>query len=219
MVGVILGHARSGSSELTRAVVDATGVRSMMEPFHRPMNERGIKFGHHGFKKYLDEVMGYHLIKHMWNGLSKEQNTEVLTHPDVYGVVFIYRRDAVQAALSTVVAQMTKRWRGTQEHIPEPLPLDEIASKAGMYESGRELYLEWLSENSIPYISVSYEELFVRDESARRDLLKKACNTLGLKINNLDLGVSRLSPNNRYNSDSIYRTASNWNEFEERFLR
>lgn len=218
MVGVILGHARSGSSELARAIGSATGETCWMEPFHRTMREKGIEFGGPGFREYLNDIMDRPLIKHMWNGLTEEQNAEVLSHPNVSGVVFIYRKDVVQAALSTIVARMTKKWKGPAGAIPGPLPLDDIERQAEGYRKGQRLYMDWLDQHSVPHMVISYEELYVDDRQKREQILRNACRVLGLDTADIYDAVDRLDPSNRYNSDELYQQAPNWDEFQARFL-
>lgn len=215
--GVVLGHARSGSTGLARAISASTGVEFRMEPFHRPMRNRGIDFESSGFEEYLDSVMSRRLIKHMWNGLTLEQNARVLSHPNVAGVVFIFRRDAVQAALSAEVARMTGKWAEAAPEIPEPLPLHRIDKQARLYSEGQAIYKEWLANSNIPHLVLAYEDVYRRHDQS--DLVAEVCHLLGFSKFDASAGAAELLPQKRYHSDKFFRSAPNWLEFEKRFLR
>lgn len=218
--GLVLAHARSGSSEFIRAISDAVGHDYLMEPFHRKMKERGIEYGTSAYNEYLDEVMSSRLVKHMWNGMSLEANSTVLQHSAVSGVVFLYRRNVHLAALSAVVAQMTGKWRGkSQGSINENLPLSEIEKRARFLLGGQKKYRDWLADNEVPHLVVAYEDFFGEGkEDVQERVIKSSCSLFGLEVHYIEKGLARLSPEVKYNSDDFYKTAPNWNEFERRFL-
>lgn len=217
--GVVLAHARSGSSEFIRAISDAVDHGFLMEPFHRTMKEKGVDHGTPEFDAYLDGIMSSRLIKHMWNGVPLEVNSTVLSHPKVSGVVFLYRRNTHLAALSAVVAQMTGKWRGkSQGDINENLPLDEIEKRAKVLFGGQKKYREWLAVNGLPHLVVAYEDIFGDGkEDAQKRVLGSACGLFGLEMKDMGKALARLSPDEKYNTDEFYRSAPNWKEFEKRF--
>ena len=218
LTGVVLGHARSGSSELSRAIRDATGVRLTMEPFHRPMRKAGVTFESPEFSAYLDRVLDEaRLIKHMWNGLTLEQNAAVLLHPSISGVVFIYRENVLRSALSNAVAQMTGTWLGSAQKIPSPLPLDKIEQQQCLFLEGQKIYVEYLRRSSINHVIMKYEDVFVENAEQRTQHLRTACETLGIPALDYFNAIGRLAPDKRYNSDELYSSAPNWGEFVERF--
>lgn len=220
MVSILLAHARSGSSELARAVTAATKVPFLMEPFHRSMVERNISFDSPQFENYLDEVMQARFIKHLWNGISPDNNKRILQHQSVKSVVLLERKDTISAALSVVVAQAYGKYRGAvAETLNDPLPIDEIEKRSEIFKGGQKRARNWLNNLGIPHLVVAYEDIYDPQATVdkRKENLAMICGVLGFTCFNLEKGAIRLDTSNKYNKDELYKSAPNWSDFKKRF--
>lgn len=218
MPGVILAHPRCGSSELARALRVAADVSCPLEPFHKAMRRKGITPDGPRYPEYLEKIMREPAIKHMWNGLSEETNRTILSHPSVSSVVFLYRRDALQAALSTTVAKLTKNWdKSDRPSIDTPLPLEKIAGRRDELIDGQTQYLQMLRSIGKPFLVLAYEDVYTTDDDARAATIRCICHLFRLPVVDAKSAAYMISPDHRYNSEEFYQTAPNWSDFEERF--
>lgn len=159
------------------------------------------------------------LIKHMWNELSFEQNLRVLDSPEVGHIVFLYRAELFEAALSNVIARMMRNWTSSYDDPALRLdtPIDEGAIQNQMRWMGRgqSTYRKWLETSRRPHMIISYETVF-GDRTDRRAVLGAVCAFLGFRMSDPS-AVSLLDPHERYQTWRLFESAPNYAAVLERF--
>jgi len=192
---VIFGHARSGSTSLARVLGESSDVKMAIEPFHPKYSQWNPKERNYSeFIKdvktmdfALNEVFSkYSSVKVLDYQLPKKLYFRMIDRADLK-IIFLRRKNLVDAAISTAVAERTGEWHERKDKIVyenlKPLDVEEIRKWVDYVGGLSDTYLSYLKKNKKGgYVQVFYEELYLEGLERTERELGKICKFLGVEI-------------------------------------
>ena len=196
---VIFAHARSGSSSLYRLLQLHPSLHIAEEPFHdsyQAWNPDEKNYVDHITDiASLEEQLGvlfakYNGIKILQYQLPAELYTHLLRKPEVR-IVFLRRRNLLQAAVSGRIAEQTKVWKiwdlagditQTYQQLA-PLSIPSLREVIEYDDKSMTLY-EQIVDRRPPgsYVKLWYEDLYMPDVAHNRSVLQRAFDLLKLSM-------------------------------------
>ncbi len=196
---VIFAHARSGSSNLLRAMQLHPRLRIAEEPFHEryaswnPGEPNHIDLIHDA--ESLDRQVAHLFARHegikvLDYQLPEELYRRLLLREDVR-VIGLRRRNQLQAIVSGYVARQTGVWKmwdltsdlaTTYAHLP-PMPLDGIDEMLQYSRELRAFYQRVMADKpATARVMLEYETLYTDDLAHNRAELARAFALLDLQL-------------------------------------
>lgn len=179
---LIFSYARCGSTTLMN-ILNSQGLKLAFEPF-------SSNFNHYSFKLYKDGHFDIVLnkldekfdgFKHISFHINDEKNKILFER---YKIVFLYRENPIEAAMSLALARKTSVFRkiyAQKEYFKKKFILDpEVVLELTLQAQKHYKYLEQI-EN--PFV-LSYEKLYNSDEETKYSNIEKLCDFAGIKITN-----------------------------------
>lgn len=161
----VIGHARSGSSSLQRLLELHRDIKIEGEPFNPErhlweptFDYRGMinQDGFDGCLQYLFQK--FNGIKHLYGQLPLNHNEQLISYLDK--IIFLYRRNQLQAAVSSALSHQTHHWgvgKHPKDHIWQPLDLESI--EYNLHRFGRfQRHLKRYSNTD--HVIIEYDELY-----------------------------------------------------------
>jgi len=222
---VLLAHPRSGSNSLQamlRLICPVIG-----EPFHPTRKERSWHrqaTDPESLSLCLDRIFqDYQGIRHLWTQLSRNLNRVLLTHGP--RVLVLWRRNVLKAVVSNFISQQTRIWGSDASRRDDvlrynfqPVRWEKVEQVVQTWVRQRRMYLEMLQRRRVPFLEVTYEQLYESsDEPPKR--LSAIMDFLELHPSGDDWAeMARiLSPDrSKLNSASTYQRIPNIHEIEEK---
>ncbi len=223
---IIFAHARSGSNSLYEILCTNPTIKLMVEPFnpyalrdyyplfYAKINKRlNIKD-----KKSLFNYMNliyekFDGMKTLFNHLPYELNKEILLNKN-HMIIFLYRKNALQSALSWTIAEKMNIWYVSNCSIMDyrnkisctlidNIDPMHLQSRITQIKSEVESYKKILEINNVKYFNIAYEDLFSKTaESEKIEKIKEIFNFLGCSSElNLEKIRAILEPKNKKMSD------------------
>lgn len=217
---LIYCHGRSGSTQLVRCVRNYKSDSSNF--YDEPFKQKNAVI--HGFdeplrdggnlERYIDHL-GDTRVKHLWSDLALPMNKRVIANPGVESILFLYRRNMFDFAMSMLTASLTKEWHGASETHYGEMPLHRLESVAIglMYDVpvNARLVRDFAQA---PVTCVAYEDLYgFSGSDVQAETAKQALGALGINDEaSIRLALAdELSPQNKYKDHSYYeRIFSNY---------
>ena len=220
---LVYAHGRSGSTQLVRALRRAVGGELVRdEPFkQRNAESWGYNLSvRDNIEDYL-RWLGAPYLKHLWSDMRPKQNRALVSSPLLQGVIFLYRRNIFEYAISMVAASLTKEWHGSKAEFGAPMPLSSV-------EHAISVITETIPSNSrlvkesitCPLLCVSYEDLYSSSAVVRDQTAVSVLDALGVERNVQSLKnlLSFFNPDKKYKGREYYLSKfTNFREVEERF--
>lgn len=219
---IIFAHARSGSSSLYRLLQLHPSLHIAEEPFHD-----GYQAWNPDEKNYVDHITDiasleeqlgvlftqYNGIKILQYQLPVELYTHLLLKPEVR-IVFLRRRNLLQAAVSGRIAKQTKVWKvwdlaGDINQVYQtltPLSIPRLREVIEYDDASMTQYEQIVDRRpSGTYVKLWYEDLYTPDVAHNRSVLQRAFDLLGLSMpatpdidRLLDPALTKLNPAKLY---------------------
>lgn len=220
---VLLAHARSGSTTLSKVLSLHPQVSMIHEPFN-PERDRWGKFNYASESRdsaalaaSLEEIWTHHQgIKHLDTQLDQAGNEQLLA--SAHKVLLLHRQNLLEAALSEWLAIHSGSWnldrevllRSTIPSLDSAWVLRLISQRTQRLEGHR----QFLQSANIPYLEVTYEELYSPSLSwdERRGSLLKVFQFLALPVPQARLWEEvekLLSPDQKLNNQETHRLIPN----------
>ena len=166
---ILFAHARSGSSTLHNILNAHDDIRMSYEPFNpkranwNQFDYRSLVTDESSLTETVDEIFGYHNgMKHLFYQLDEKLNESLLRRN--CRRIFLTRRNLLQATVSGMIADQTKRWAGNRREILkarlEPLDITEISNRIRWISNSIQHYRDFMKNNGLDFLEVRYEDLF-----------------------------------------------------------
>ncbi len=212
---VIWAHGRSGSSELARALREYAALHGEMEPFGKSMARAGIAKEGAAFEAHLHaKLMECDFIKHLWTQLPSASNEALLHNRELSRIVFLYRPNLFDVAVSTLMAKNLGNWnRIDPQAIEKPISITptQIKNFAGALKADIQYQAKLVRASGKPVSYVRYDLLY---SAAYREQFLKVVRFLGL-AEGAAAAVERLAPGGKYSHDKTFaRAIANWREIQ-----
>ncbi|MAF14001.1 MAG: hypothetical protein CMI53_03865 [Parcubacteria group bacterium] len=183
---IIFSHQRSGSTTLSRILhlnsdintfsfepfnTDWAQNKNLIQMFNGTTNSAEAIFEK---KSQLDEYINflfssYDGFKHIWYQLKPEYNKHLLLRDKKIKIIFLWRKNFIQAAVSDTIAKETKLWHVLEDDSQETkdveyskIKLDKklILKKCETFKDEVKFYRNVLKKNNSDFIEVCYEDIF-----------------------------------------------------------
>ncbi len=232
---ILFAHARSGSSNLLKALQLHPWLRIAEEPFHEKYH-----VWHPDERKYVELITDvpsletqlavlfakYNGIKVLDYQLPMELYTHLLLRPE-FRVIFLQRRNLLQAVISGGIAKQTGVWkmwdlRGdlatVYAHL-QPIPLDEIAQTLAYQRELQEYYRQVIVHKPKDMcLLLEYETFYTDDILQNRAAMQRVFGFLGLEMPAREELDDSLNPRtSKINSNRTYTYVPNAEEINARF--
>jgi LPS sulfotransferase NodH len=213
---IIFAHPRCGSSTLFNIIKwqANTGVN---EPFNqatqdennylKDLNEKGIKFT---TKKIFYNIQ---FFKHLSSSIKPEENKYLL---DNYKIIFMYRKNILDAAISKVVAEQTNIWHSIDvNYESDYLKIKYVEPKLidfEIQEIKKHMNYAKMSEN---VMFVAYEDIFENKYNFFK--IEKIFNFLDLHLHRYESIRLFLSEKNKLNKKKWEDVLENYSDIKNQF--
>jgi len=211
---IILGHARSGSSTL-KQIIESQNISVFGEPFNSEVTQKYLnllKLYNINFviKDIFNEYCG---IKHLVHQLNVEKNSWLIGK---YPIVFLKRKNLLQAATSSVLALQTRIWSvdnlvriGGREAYYANLPaLDIELIKKRLKEFKKDI--DFCQNLLKKHHNVWYEDLY---SDNWKEIISDIFKFIKLPVNNWN-SIESLVKNNKLNDIKAYNNILNIEEIK-----
>jgi hypothetical protein len=232
---VLFAHARSGSTSLYRILQLHPLLNLALEPFwdgfaaHNPGEKNYVDLIDDipSLERALDELFSrYDGVKILDYQLPEKLYTHLLLMPNIR-VIFLRRRNLLQAEVSGCIAKQTKVWQisdmneETQSAYRnlKPVPLSKIADGLEYATDLRDYYSEVISRRPVgTYHQVFYQDLYTDDLDANRTAVCRIFEFLGMELPDSEELDFHLNPQtSKINTSQSYALLPNAKEINERF--
>lgn len=211
---IIFGHARSGTS-IMKLLFESQGVKILGEPFNKDVQNNFVDyFACNGFDLTIKKLMNnYDACKHLMHQQNQENNIKLISK---YKTVFIYRKNILDAAISSQIAQKTNVWAASDVsfksdyHTIDFLDFNLVKQTCEEYSSGISLYQKFLNKS----ITICYEDFF-QDLNKQKFLIKELFSFTNINAKNELIINDLLSEKHKLNKNSWANTLINWNEIKQ----
>ncbi|MBT3192316.1 MAG: hypothetical protein HN341_07145 [Verrucomicrobia bacterium] len=232
---VIFAHPRTGSSNLCYMLLLHPKLKLAMEPFWH-----GYGALHPDERNYVDQITDipsleqalaelfarYNGMKILDYQLPEDVYDHLLLREDIR-LIFLQRRNLLQAELSCHIADQTKVWgiedmneerRKIYENLA-PVPVEAMASSLDYAVHLRDYYTRTVRRRpKETSLEVYYEDLYTDDLDANRASVRPVFDFLGLEMPEGDKMHYYLDPQrSKINSESTYRLLPNADELNAKF--
>lgn len=231
---VLFGHTRSGSTSLSRMLAAHPRLRILEEPFNE-----GFADSHPGERDYLslirdvpslDEQLAHIFATH--NGIKvldyqveESLYAHMLARPDLT-ILFLRRRNALQACVSAFMAGQTGLWHRWDADRPltdyygalQPLPIDQIALYLRIGKHDMDLFESVVTNRPAgTWLKLVYEDLYLGPPEQRAAQVMRIWDFLGLDPLPPEVTQRYLDPAEaKLNSAETYRRVPNAQEINAR---
>jgi LPS sulfotransferase NodH len=220
---VLFAHARTGSTSLMHLLNLHSAIRMCHEPFHPshstwyPGEDNYVDLvkDESTLDSQLSKIFGrFNGIKTLSYQLPENLYERLLSRDDIK-VIFLSRRNILQAAVSGFIARQTNVWQssdlektGSHQGAPlEPVPVNQLRETLEYYRELDALYREFVSRKpSSSALLVFYEDLFSADLDRNRGVLRHIFRFVGLDIPRSEKVDRLLDPGQtKVTSEAVYR--------------
>jgi LPS sulfotransferase NodH len=230
---ILFAHARSGSNNLAACLNAHPAVRVAEEPFHEKYS-----VWHPGQRNYNQFIVdiptlleSLHEIFSTYNGikildyqLSEALYTHLLRMPD-YRLIFLRRRNLLEAVVSGLIAEQTAVWRasdlqaGNRESYSRltPLPIKDVRDRLNYAREIQDYYRRIaLERHPTSTLFVDYEDLYTTDVSHNLAILSEICAFVGISPPNSDAVDEYINPKRARISNMVrYDALPNFTEINQ----
>jgi LPS sulfotransferase NodH len=227
---LIFAHPRSGSTTLAQVLNLHPELRILEEPFG-DRAARCVEDLDESLEALVKEPWSATGIKHVYNfawpfppDQADQCNRHLLLRPG-WVVVFLWRRNLFEAALSNVIAQQLQAWdtaTGKQRLQERPalraVPVPSFRSCFRQLQRQIAAYRDCLVANDRPFIEITYEELFGDDVSPGKQMdrvneILRAAGYPEIREGAEAEAMRRLmAKDNKVNSQATYELIPNYEE-------
>jgi LPS sulfotransferase NodH len=227
---ILFANARSGSTSLAETLASSSDVTLSMEPFHpkyiewNPDEKDYAKIikSEEDMKKALKDISKkYNAMKVLKYQFSKRIYSAMLLEKDIK-IINLSRKNAFDAALSSLIAQQTNIWQKEDEKEVEKLeeiPVYKIQEILEHYDEDNNFYAELLDNNKPKdHIDLFYEEIFSENNEKNIKLIQDITNFLDIRMPSEDIIAKYMVPSSAsIESNKRYTDIPNWAEIKEKF--
>ena len=234
---ILFAHARSGSTVLNKILNTHPEIKSISEPFNHDRHQWDDKTYYSrihdipSFDTVLDEIASaYNGMNHHFSQLDFEYNKHLLLNR-ASRVIFLWRKNLLQAVISRSIAEQTKVWHAAKTSsssspaVPQtldPLDLKRVKRRLEKLEKGIRSYRDLLKESGKDFFEICYEDflnprLEFLDKLKQLDPIFTYLGNSPISTNTTKIAAieSILNPTHRkLNSEASYRRIPNIDEVE-----
>lgn len=173
-------------------------------------------------RKALKEISKkYNAMKVLKYQFPKEIYSTMLLEKDIK-IINLSRKNAFDAALSSLIAQQTNIWQKEDEGEVKELreiPLYKIREIVEHYDENNNYYAELLDKNKTDeHIDLFYEEIFSEDNNDNIKLVKELTDFLDIRMPLEDVIAKYMIPSSAsIESKKRYVEIPDWKEIESEF--
>jgi LPS sulfotransferase NodH len=227
---ILFANARSGSTSLAKTLDASPDINLSMETFHPKYiewnpNERNYSEtieSEDDMKMALEEISEkYNAMKVLKYQFPKNIYSAMLLAEGVK-IINLSRRNAFDAALSSLIAQQTNIWQKEDEGKVRELnsiPIYKIQEIVENYDKDNDYYADLLNENKPDeHIDLFYEDIFSENNKENILLIEKLTTFLDIRMPLEDIIAKYMVPSNAsIESKKRYADIPNWEEIKRKF--
>lgn len=227
---IIFANARSGSTSLAKTLASSHDVKLSMETFHPKYSEwnpderdysKSIR-SEEDMKEALKEiskkynamkVLKYQFPKNIYSAMLLEEGIKIVN---------LSRKNAFDAALSSLIAQQTNVWQkedeGKEVDLKE-IPIYKIQEIVENYDEDNRYYSDILDEKkSEDHIDLFYEDIFSENNKENIKLIQDITSFLEISMPTEDVIAKYMIPSSAsVESKKRYKDIPNWDEIKREF--
>ena len=227
---IIFANARSGSTSLAKTLASSADVQLSMETFHPKYAEwnpdeknysKAIKSKEDMSKALIEISKKYNAMKVLKYQFPKRIYSAMLLEPGIK-IINLSRRNAFDAALSSLIAQQTNIWQkedGEKVKELKPIQIYKIQEIIENYDEDNKYYAELLDSNKPKeHIDLVYEDMFGEDNRENINLIMKLARFLNIEMPSEKVIAKYMIPSSAsIESSKKYKNIPNWDEIRKEF--
>ena len=227
---ILFANARSGSTSLAKTLDASPDVNLSMETFHPKYlswnpdekdysstikSEEDMKNALEKiFRKYnAMKVLKYQFPKRIYSTMLLEKGINIIN---------LSRKNAFDAALSSLIAQQTNIWQKENEkEVKElsPIPIFKIQEIIEHYDANNDYYARLLGKNKPnEHINLFYEDIFSENNQKNIELIKQITDFLEIIMPSEEIITEYMIPSSAsINSYKRHKDIPNWGTIKKEF--
>lgn len=228
MTALIFSHQRCGSSNLTRFVAEASGVKAAMEPLNAKTLGKYMpnwrEASHEELSGHFSQVLkSNQVVKHIYGQHSNDVDYLIAASLEVDRILLMNRENTHAAALSALIAKQVKNWNKRPEEMLNPISVRSIRVLAEELQVKSRNAHAVCSRTGKPFMEISYERFFSTDLQERRRtaelVLEFLLNGKGAKSPEaFTVAFDKyMNEDKKIGSDDTHRFIPNLEEIRDRF--
>jgi LPS sulfotransferase NodH len=229
---IIFANARSGSTSLAKTLDASLDVNLSMETFHPKYitwnpderdycstikNPDDMKIALKEISKKYNgmKVLKYQFPKNIYSAMLLEKGIKIIN---------LSRKNAFDAALSSLIAQQTGIWQKEDEKEVKalnPIPINRIQEIVEHYDQDNEYYAILLDQNKPDeHIDLIYEEIFSESNGDNIKLIQRITDFLEISMPTEEIIAKYMIPRSAsIESKKRYTEIPNWDEIKNKFRK
>jgi LPS sulfotransferase NodH len=227
---ILFANARSGSTSLAKTLASSPDIILSMETFHPKYiqwhpDEKDYAHTIHNEKDMKDTLIElskrYNAMKVLKYQFSKNIYSSMLLENDIK-IINLSRKNAFNAALSSLIAQQTNIWQKEDEGEVKELteiPIYKIQEIVKHYDEDNDYYEKLLDEKKPnKHIDLFYEDIFSENNEENIDLIKEITEFLDITMPSKKIIAKYMIPSSAsIETSKSYTDIPNWEEIKEEF--
>jgi LPS sulfotransferase NodH len=227
---ILFANARSGSTSLAKTLASSPEIILSMETFHPKYiswhpdekDYANIIKSEEDMRNALKEISErYNAMKVLKYQFSKSIYSTMLLEDDIK-IINLSRKNAFDAALSSLIAQQTNIWQKEDEREVKELteiPIYKIQEIVEHYDEDNEYYAKLLDQNKPnEHIDLFYEDIFSENNKENIDLIKEITKFLDIDMPPEKIIAKYMIPSSAsIETSKRYKDIPNWDEIEKEF--
>jgi hypothetical protein len=229
---LLFAHPRSGSSSLYQILQSHPDLALLEEPFNenytrwdsRNKNYRELIHDIPSLEQQVAEIFTtYNGIKLLDYQLPDDLAIHLLQCPD-YKIVFLRRRNILQAVVSVLIAKQTRLWKKWEMTRPleeyywdlQPLDIPDVRQRVADLKDHLDFFESVLEVRKDGVIKLTYEDLYFAELPRQSRKIEEIWEFLGIRPLELEQVQSYLRPESaRINSAATYAFLPNAREIHD----
>lgn len=229
---ILFANARSGSTSLAETLDSSPDIHLSMETFHPKYVEWNPDE-----KDYAEIIKSEEDMTEAIKDISKKYNAmKVLKYQfprRIYSamlleegikIINLSRKNAFDAALSSLIAQQTNIWQKEDEKEVgklEEIPVYKIQEIVEHYDEDNQYYAKLLNDNKPnDHIDLFYEDIFSENNEENIKLIEEITEFLDISMPSEDIIAKYMVPSSAsIESKKRYKDIPNWEEIKKEFKK
>ena len=225
---LLFAHGRTGSTTLMHVLNQHPEINLMFEPFNKHTGEynNSKPKDFEELKILLEEINNSNNgFKHICGQLSHEQEESLLMDSS-YFVIYLYRKNLLQRAVSQKLSQQTNIWTASDRNKKrEPIKYDridikELNNNIDWVRKERKKNINFFIKSEKPYVILDYDDIFspyLRNQQ-KLNKINKILLKIGLEPIKINKYINKLlNPRiSKIASSNYYKNIPNYQEIEDK---
>lgn len=222
---LLLGHQRSGSSNLARFIAAALDMKLGLESFNakklKVLDIDSRYMSKEIYQEFIEtQAANADIVKHIYGSFPHIVDQIVLEARAFEKIVFLHRVNLIDSALSASIAKNNGHWGKvpTPNYADMTIDLAFFKKRFLVYKNCIQAMQRTLEQSGISYIDLEYESIFPENVKSQREKAHELLEQLSNEVideDKYEMAYAKfLSSDVKINDKEKYAEFKNWQEVQ-----